>query len=176
MSSALKRLLKERPTKKDVLKAQESLLNDSPRASAVVACALLEDVLRAALVNVMDLPSKEDHDRLFYNYGPLSSLSAKTLMAACLNVIGPNVRSDIDTIRAIRNAFAHNLHDISFLTNEIAELCASLKCIQSMSDKGELSSQEHFVAAVRVIMIHLISRWMPENERADIPADILELG
>lgn len=176
MSSALKKLLKERPTMADVKKAEASLMTDTPRAAAIVAAALLEDILRGAIINGMPrLPSKDDHDRLFLNYGPLSSFSAKTFVAFCFGVIGPNVRSDLDTIRAIRNAFAHNLHNISFETKEIADLCANLKSIQKMSDKDQLKPRDHFVAAVRVIMIHLISRWMEDEQKAEIPDDILHL-
>ena len=47
-------------------------------------------------------------------------------MAEAMRVFGPVTRHDLDTIRTIRNAFAHSHRPITFDFPPVADLCRSL--------------------------------------------------
>ena len=63
--------------------------------------------------------SGEDSDRIFSGFGPLSSFSAKILMAYALGVINRRTRANLEHIKELRNAFAHASKPLSFRTLEV---------------------------------------------------------
>jgi hypothetical protein len=56
----------------------------------------------------------------------LSSLARKISMARALGIYGTKMRSDLNWIRHIRNAFAHSKIHLEFATKEIADACDQL--------------------------------------------------
>lgn len=160
MASALKKLLRERPTTEDIERCMEELQTDGPRGAAVLACALLEDVLRLAIINKMVQLSREDHDTLFTGLGPLASFRAKTQVAYALGIIGPKTRHDLDSMREIRNGLAHTGLKIDFHTPEVAALCGGLHALSLVAkpvDKpGPLPPRNQYTGVAKVLMIRLI--------------------
>jgi DNA-binding MltR family transcriptional regulator len=179
MTSALKKLLKEKPTKDDISRCVNELTTDGTRGTAVLAAALLEDLLRLCILTKMVELSKDEHDRLFIGAGPLSSFSTKTQFAYALGTIGPRVRHDLDSIREIRNALAHTNLKIDFDTPEVAALCAGLHCLAAIEDPADVSiaqtAKGRFIQATKALMIHIISKWTPANVDV-IPQKLRDLG
>jgi hypothetical protein len=59
------------------------------------------------------------------------NFTVKIRIAYALGVYGPNTRDDIDTIRHIRNLFAHDRGHLTFDDNIVSELCNQLKWIDN---------------------------------------------
>src|SRR4051812_49090813 len=80
------------------------------RTAAITAAAFIDFVLQGAIsLHLPDSTERQKKD-LFDGggAGPLSSISAKILMAHALGIISDIEREDLDTIRIIRNNFAHS--------------------------------------------------------------------
>ena len=174
MASGLKKLLRDRPTGDDITRCVEELSTDGPRGTAALACALLEDVLRVALVAKMVTLSKDEHDKMFTGTGPLSSLWAKTQMAYALGIIGPKTRHDLDSIRDIRNALAHTVLKVGFDTPEVAALCKGLHTLSTIekSHTTTLSNpRSQYVAVTRALMLRLVGTFAKDT--VEIPPELL---
>jgi hypothetical protein len=105
----------------------DELKEQHDRAAAVILAALLEDALRDAILSRMVPLTEQKERQIFGPDSPLGSLSAKIKVGFALGVYGPETRADLDTIRGIRNAFAHARRPIKFDTPEIAAECAKLR-------------------------------------------------
>jgi hypothetical protein len=70
--------------------------------------------------------SKKKQERLFQGYGPLSSFAAKIDVAFAFDLLSEKQFADLNTIRAIRNRFAHSHQRIDFDDPEIIGLCKKL--------------------------------------------------
>lgn len=108
----------------------EEFQNETPRACVIVSAAFLDHILRDILASFM-IPEKKSVDDLLGTdkqpERPLSSFGARISSAYCLGLINRLEHNDLMTIKKMRNKFAHNLHGISFDTQEIIDLCNNLK-------------------------------------------------
>lgn len=97
---------------------------------AVTGATLVEIALEAAIVSRLTLTSDE-RKRLFkYDYkGPLSDMNSKIRIGKALSLFGPLTTIDLESIRVIRNAFAHSLRYIGFwYSDEVKELLGFHVC------------------------------------------------
>jgi hypothetical protein len=129
------------------------------RAMAVVTSSLLEGTLSILIMSKFGFVDQTGKNELFENDGPLSTFSSKIIMGAALHLYGPETRSDLDTIREIRNGFAHSRLDLSFSSVQVVNVCKRLKFMQRWrathkDDEKGLSSAapfdpriEYFLAA-----------------------------
>lgn len=106
--------------------AEKELEGSSDRAAVIVGGAIIDEVLRDILESFL-LKEKEKNKEIFSGNGPLATFSAKITMAYLLGLISKWERDRIDTIRKIRNDFAHGLETASFSNQSIKDRCASLK-------------------------------------------------
>lgn len=90
---------------------QEELDNSSSdRSCVIVAAAYLDDILRVLLETFMTPPINKNQDNnLFSGYGPLSSFSNRILFSFRLGLISEYEYRALQSIRKIRNHFAHDL-------------------------------------------------------------------
>ncbi len=95
------------------------------RAAAIIAAAFFEDrltlAIRERLVNDPRVVNP-----LFKGAGPLASFAAKIDLAYLLGIYGAPHRAKLHTIRNIRNEFAHNLAPLTFESQKIEGMCATL--------------------------------------------------
>ena len=179
MASALKQISSERPTLQDLERAMEEIQNDHPRSAAIVGATYLDDVTRLAILTKLVDLSKDETDRLFVGFAPLSSFSAKIQMAYAMGLIGKKTRHDLKTIRDIRNVFAHASVSVTFETEAVANAINGLHFGKLSEAWNELSAQRKFAAVVNAIMIYMIALWsrvkpteMTIIRSFDIPAEI----
>lgn len=122
---------------------RRALTNESDRGCALFASAYLDkalsDLLFLSLVN-----SKKIDSELFEGNSPLATFSSRIKMAFYLGKISAECRGDLETIRKIRNEFAHDANLISFDTQSIADRCRNLGF--SYQSK-ESRPRSHFTAA-----------------------------
>ena len=92
------------------------------------------------------------------NFGaPLASFHAKILVAQALGIVHSDNRKDLDTIRNVRNAFAHSPTHIKFNDEPVKKLCLSLTIAKSFSrvDKAN-SARMIYISAVASIFFNLL--------------------
>jgi DNA-binding MltR family transcriptional regulator len=87
--------------------------NQSDRATALVCCSMLDSQLQILLKNFLVDDDKVNED-LFNNNMPLSTFSSKINFAYYLGLISSDERNNLNTLRKIRNVFAHQLEVFSF--------------------------------------------------------------
>ena len=135
-----RRSLRKPPSALDLYRAEFSLGGDkfdqgrpdpeaADRAEALIGASYIEKALEEAIKTKLQPKIDDpDFDYLFNenNNGPLSTFSAKIRIAYALKIIDEPARHDLDTIRELRNHFAHSLGDVGFSTPAVVALCDSL--------------------------------------------------
>lgn len=117
--------------------------NETDRGRALVVASLIEEMLEEILRNFL-LENAATKNLFEAPNAPLSTFSAKSLICRSLSLITKEEFKDIDTIRRIRNEFAHNIM-CSFEQQKIADLSASLTVGMGYLDrlpKGDKSRVE----------------------------------
>jgi DNA-binding MltR family transcriptional regulator len=126
-SKAIKNLGKAPLTRDDLTAFTAELLHGTDRATALVGCALIDAEITEALTSIFVHRRKEDLEQLITSpNSPLSTLSAKIKIMFALGVVNEKVFDSLNTIREIRNIFAHSMRPLVFTTPEISAECAKL--------------------------------------------------
>jgi hypothetical protein len=143
---------------------------ESDRACAVLGAALLDARLESLYKRRLLCFQEE----LLSNNGPLGTFSARIRVARALAWISPDVQSDLDVIRLIRNEFAHNFdHKLSFADQSVTDRCKNLKVAQILLEANEhAASTPHpnFSAEVIRAMGAVIK---PPRQRFEITVEML---
>lgn len=93
---------------KDIFSLVKSLLDESERATVILAAARLDSDLEALLRHVL-VPHPGGNDPIFEGDRMLGTFSAKIAMAHRLGVIDGDFEHALQILRKIRNDFAHQL-------------------------------------------------------------------
>ena len=83
------------------------MLEEPGRGAVLVGVARVDATLERLLQSVL-LPSPGSPDTFFQPDRPLGSFGACINLAACLGLIDPLVEQALQTLRRVRNAFAHS--------------------------------------------------------------------
>jgi hypothetical protein len=114
---------KELHTKEQIATFLEELKTQSDRGAAVIAAAVLDDLLEFLILQRLINLGAERRESLFGRTGaPLSSFSAKIEMAYALGVIANEMRLGMHLIRDVRNEFAHRIEQITFDHPDVAKI------------------------------------------------------
>lgn len=97
----------------------------SERLTRFQAASYLEERLTSAL-KARFVSNNTVHNKVFKNYGPLSTFTAKIDIAYLLKIFPEQGRASFHTIREIRNRFAHRLDVNSFDDEPVSDLCKKL--------------------------------------------------
>lgn len=125
----------------------------SDRATAIVGGAFLEADLRNA-IEVRLLADDNITNKMFKPTGPLGPFEAKANLGFLLKIYDKDVHSDLVTMGAIRNRFAHWPQPVKFDSRDIRKLCKELVIVDKeeypkMPGEGlpdELRSLPHLAA------------------------------
>lgn len=104
---------------------RQALTKESDRGCALFAAAYLDKALSDLLYLSLVADKKIEKD-LFEGSAPLATFSSRIKLAFYLGKISAQSRFDLDTIRGIRNTFAHHAADVSFDTQSIADKTRNL--------------------------------------------------
>jgi hypothetical protein len=97
------------------------LKTQSDRGTAVIAAAVLDDLLEMLLTARFVEMGGERHENLFKKTGaPFSSFSSKIETCFAVGVIGNEARLAMHLIREVRNEFAHRIEQITFDHPDVA--------------------------------------------------------
>lgn len=94
----------------------------SDRSCAIVCAAFLDDFLERLILSFLTTESPSQDKLLLENNGPLSTFSAKIVLAYRLGLISKKEYENLTVIRKIRNAFAHDIRINSFDDSKIKSL------------------------------------------------------
>ena len=147
---------------------------ESDRACAVLGAAFLDEQLRALLeAFFVDDPNRMQ-DIFEKAASPLATFSSRINMAYALGFLAPREIRDLNLIRKIRNEFAHELHDVSFVSPSIASRCAELtQCDVIGQTFGTLGPRYRFVLSVVFLAQRLALRRLGiRNERRTIQSEV----
>jgi DNA-binding MltR family transcriptional regulator len=124
---------------------EKSAGKDKDRTVAITQAASLELILMALLKSYMR--GDDIVNKLFEDFGPLSSFSAKIDCAYALRFVNEKIRQDLTYIRKIRNKFAHSMAPLSFSDSQIHEWCQKLSTI-SQYKENEYTPRERYRKAI----------------------------
>ena len=123
-------------TDHDEASAIEALTHDSDRAAAILACTLLEARLKRTIMSHLHKDEKITRD-MFKVTGALGNFGTQVNLGFLIGIYAEPFRKELETIKEIRNDFAHKANVTSFKNARISSLAMNLKIL------------EHFVLGVR---------------------------
>ncbi|WP_324026552.1 hypothetical protein QSV08_03280 [Maribacter sp. BPC-D8] len=133
---------------------KSQILNESDRGLILIIAAYIEDVLKEVLE--IKLIGGQKHKRELFNFnGPLGTFSSKIMMSFSIGLINSEEQFEINTIRKIRNEFAHTSNIIDLETQKINNLINGLKF--HPNDIPNLSNKEKLIFSFSVVLGKLLS-------------------
>lgn len=106
--------------------------SESDRVCVILGAALLDEKLK----NLFYKRFRSFQDELLSESGPIGTFAARIRLANALMWISDPVQKDLNTIRGMRNDFAHSIdHELSFQVDSIKDRCANL-CVALSYLKG----------------------------------------
>lgn len=145
---------------------RSALNEESDRGCVLFAAAYLDHALMELLRSCLVQTKKIDED-LFKQNGPLASFSSRIKFAYYLGKISPSEKKDFETIRSIRNDFAHHPEFIDFSVQSIKDRCANLD--HHWHDQGA-RARGKFTAAVSALLAYVHAATLhqiPATERPE---------
>jgi hypothetical protein len=106
----------------------EMMGNPSDRAAALIAASFVGSVLEQKLADLF-LDDAEIRDQMLRADGPLGSFAARMKACCLMRLYGKRAYRELNTIRRIRNEFAHRTGYVDFATPAIRDLCRNLTLI-----------------------------------------------
>jgi hypothetical protein len=132
------------------------------RSMAVICTSLLERYMGLAIMSRFGLVKDEKQfEKAFGPNGPFAGMSSKITMCAVLGILVGDMAHDLNLLRKVRNKFAHELKEISFVDKDppIASWCNTLKLRGALSDeiKTAAGSEQRirFLESTQALTVYL---------------------
>jgi len=153
---ARQRILKTHPHLKDFLPLLDQLNEESERGAVVLSCSFIEDQLRNIIQSF--LVDGEEAQKLVEGFNaPLGTFSARATAAYAMGLISKSEHDEIDILRKVRNAFAHNFK-ATFEDQRTKDLCKNLKFSAQDYEDVVVGSFAQFNTAVAALILSLTNR------------------
>jgi DNA-binding MltR family transcriptional regulator len=125
--AAFKEYVRDDPTFADLPAMEREFYGEADRPVAVLQAAVVEEALKAAIKRKLapGLPATFVAD-LFEFEGAVGTFSNRIAIAYALGIFKRQTHHDLNIIRALRNAFAHQRKPMRFSTPQIAGMCEHL--------------------------------------------------
>lgn len=139
----------------ELRRATEEIRSLPDKASAIVAAAVLESILGECLrARVIDTEVGQPLESLFAYPHPLSAFSARIQMGQALGLYGPDTALDLNQVRKIRNACAHD-YTVGTEFEKHTERTTGLVMGIRDRDNWLSDARERFLATVALVMLGL---------------------
>ena len=134
-------------------------MNMDARAATLIAASILDNFLETAISTCFVKLSKSKFNALFRDkQAPFSSFANKISVAHALGIYNDLTRSQLDEVRAIRNAFAHTMQPIDFDHFVISAACNNLNpSLVSGKPFASSSPRERFMGTIVLLGIAIVS-------------------
>ena len=130
---------------------------ETDRGAALSAGAMLEDRLGDILKGFM-INSKSTGILLKGTNAPFGSLASRISGCYALGLIDQTEFDEMETIRKIRNKFAHKWDDISFQSDAVKDLSLNLPWRGPSEYEESASNKDRFCTAMSMLMVDLVWR------------------
>ncbi|WP_147309734.1 hypothetical protein [Cupriavidus taiwanensis] len=128
----------------------------SDRHVVILACSHIEELLKELLQRRL-LPVSGAKDPLFTGQAALATFSARCEMAYRLGLISDEFKSALNTIRKIRNYFAHTVvTDIDDFKPEFYQIVSNLERSPALSELMKLFPDEEHVRQILLATLMLV--------------------
>lgn len=132
------------------------LNKESDRGCVMVACSFLDELLRKILLAFF--VDVDTSGKLVEGFNaPLGTISTRAAAAYALALISEQEFVEIETLRRVRNRFAHAVH-ISFDAQDIGDLCRNLTFSARGSERERQSSRGLYTTSAAALILHLTNR------------------
>ena len=112
--------------------AWREIRQGAPRGAVLIATATVQNCLIRALQQRFLMKPPFKLERLLDAPGPLHTFNGSIEMGLALGLYGPIIYQDLQTIRRIRNGFAHSEITLNFDTPEVAAEIDQLRFLRSI--------------------------------------------
>jgi hypothetical protein len=152
----MKPLNETHPHLREFILFLDSLKQESARGEVLISATMLDDLLAQSIkARLLD---HDDATNLLDGFNaPLGTFSARILAAFALGIISEREYKDLDTLRKIRNKFAHNVH-VSFEDQQIADLSKNLTFAAQDYGDVKVGSRGRFSTAATALILNLTNR------------------
>ncbi len=132
---------------------------ETDRGAALVGAALIDDRL-GRLISSHLIDCKASKELLNGLNAPLATLSSRIKITYSLGLITEVEYFECDTIRKIRNEFAHKVHGLTFQDKKVKALCKNLKA--NTPDNEKFDGDPRMIFINSVILVSLSLWYRPE--------------
>lgn len=179
-SKQLRELTRKAPSTFEEIEQIVDALRDFPDLSAAITgVALVETSLERVLTSRLRTLTKEEQERLFGTRGPLGTFDAKIQIGYAIGALTKPLTEELDTIRQIRNVFAHSRYPLTFEDAVLADAVLAMKmgaAVRSadLGSKLKLNNKQWFVLTIRVLLILLDSLQKDSRSAEEVLRSALE--
>ncbi len=144
------------PHLKEFLGFLPELNRESDRGRVLITCSYLDDLMRRILLAfVVD---KDSSQRLVEGFNaPLGTFSTRTTAAFALGLITEREFKECDTLRRVRNRFAHEMQ-ASFDSQDVSDLCRNLTMAAQDYDAVVVDVRGRYTTAAVALILKLVNR------------------
>jgi len=123
-------LSREPLQQEDLPALAEELLNGNDRSAALIGCAMIETALLSAITSRFISMEESEYEALFFSpTAPLSNFSSRIKLGRAIAIYGSQLHTVLDTIRRVRNTFAHSVRPLKFSHELIEAEVLSLRAL-----------------------------------------------
>lgn len=155
-------LSKKLPTSAEIEAILDELRESSDIAAAVTGAAIVEARLEAVIRSRFRSARADLPARIFENRGPLSDFNSKILVAEAFGYITGPMAQELQSVRAVRNAFAHAKHSLTFAHDVVERKVRTSPMLSAMEEqlppvggypKALPSTKGAYVLVIRLMLI-----------------------
>ncbi|MDR3423946.1 MAG: hypothetical protein P4M13_02550, partial [Alphaproteobacteria bacterium] len=151
----LRDLTRQIPTLDDLLEIEREINSFSDQNAAIVLASVVDRYLELAIVEKLERNDDETRAQLTATGGALDGFFAKINLGYAMGLFNVKRRNDLESIRRIRNCFAHSPKVITFDTPQINKECSAIALGRSL--RPNYSNRDRYVYACNRITKILIS-------------------
>jgi hypothetical protein len=119
--ASLQDVTRQLPDAEELERYVDQIKSMGDREAVLALAALLDTCLETCGSWCFVALSKDAFEEIFRDRGaPLSSFSARIILAEALGVVPSRIRVQLDSIRRIRNVFAHTVRSLDFTNPSLA--------------------------------------------------------
>ena len=150
-------LIETHPHRKEFLPFLDNLKDESERGSVLICASFLEGQLKEIISAFLcDIDASEKLIGSGFN-APLGTFQAQIVAAAAMALISKEECRELETIRKIRNEFAHK-HWKTFSDDDIIDRCQNLKFAITDSTDQVATARSRFTSAAVVLILSFANR------------------
>jgi hypothetical protein len=152
---SLRDLTRDLPPMEETEPLVKELVHGSDRVCALVAGALLDTLLGKCLEKRLTHLSETEKASLLYGQNALlSSFSAKIVFSYALQFITASQRKELNSIREIRNVFAHTLRNLDFNNTLIQSECLKLRTHDPLPYKFAVKNNNRLIFSNTTLVLY----------------------